>query len=48
MATLESLELTIESNAQSAVQGIGSLIRSLSALPAIGNILETHPEVALK
>ena len=37
MATLESLELTIESNAQSAVQGIGSLIRSLSALSnAIG------------
>ena len=32
MATLESLELTIESNAQSAVQGIGSLIRSLSLL----------------
>ena len=37
MATLESLELTIESNAKSAVQGIGSLIRSLSALSdAIG------------
>ena len=32
MATLESLELTIESNAQSAVQGVGSLIRSLSLL----------------
>ena len=32
MATIESLELTISANAQSATQGVGQLIRSLGSL----------------
>ena len=32
MANLETLELTISANAESATQGIGKLVRSLSAL----------------
>ena len=50
MANLETLELTISANAESATQGIGHLIRSLSALStavgkSVGGLMKLNAEL---